>query len=219
MIVIGVDTHKRSHTLVALDAATGAERGQLTIPASDQGTFEAVVANVRSAYLGKDLTVRLSLCCLLSEGHLLVEDHPGVGKTTLAKALARSLGLDFGRVQLTADLLPADITGAVVFDRDTGVLAFRPGPIFTNVLLADELNRASPKAQSALLEPPPVLHDDRFPGHLGRRAQEPKEQRPAIIGFLAGYVAGRVTLEGHRRERSNEIGVRTGEQSREVLGT
>jgi len=115
-------------------------------------TFEAVVANVRAAYLGKDITVRLSLCCLLSEGHLLVEDHPGVGKTTLAKALARSLGLGFGRVQLTADLLPADVTGAVVFDRDTGVLAFRPGPVFTNVLLADELNRASPKAQSALLE-------------------------------------------------------------------
>jgi len=115
-------------------------------------TFEAVVTNVRSAYLGKDLTVRLSLCCLMAEGHLLVEDHPGVGKTTLAKALAQSLGLGFGRVQLTADLLPADVTGAVVFDRDTGVLAFRPGPVFTNVLLADELNRASPKAQSALLE-------------------------------------------------------------------
>ena len=115
-------------------------------------TFEAVVANVRSAYLGRDLTVRLSLCCLMAEGHLLVEDHPGVGKTTLAKALARSLGLGFGRIQLTADLLPADVTGAVVFDRDTGLLAFRPGPVFTNVLLADELNRASPKAQSALLE-------------------------------------------------------------------
>jgi MoxR-like ATPase len=115
-------------------------------------TFEAVVANVRRAYLGKDLTVRLSLCCLMAEGHLLVEDHPGVGKTTLAKALARSLGLGFGRIQLTADLLPADVTGAVVFDRDTGLLAFRPGPVFTNVLLADELNRASPKAQSALLE-------------------------------------------------------------------
>src|SRR5580700_7682573 len=115
-------------------------------------TFEAVVANVRRAYLGKDLTVRLSLCCLMAEGHLLVEDHPGVGKTTLAKALARSLGLGFGRIQLTADLLPADVTGAVVFDRDTGVLAFRPGPVFTNILLADELNRASPKAQSALLE-------------------------------------------------------------------
>ena len=129
--------------------------GQEATPLTAAGlaqTFEAVVANVRSAYLGKDLTVRLSLCCLMSEGHLLVEDHPGVGKTTLAKALARSLGLGFGRVQLTADLLPADVTGAVVFDRDTGVLAFRPGPVFTNVLLADELNRASPKAQSALLE-------------------------------------------------------------------
>ncbi|HTT85864.1 MAG TPA: MoxR family ATPase [Acidimicrobiales bacterium] len=115
-------------------------------------TFDAVVANVRQAYLGRELTVRLSLCCLLAEGHLLVEDHPGVGKTTLAKALARSLGLGFGRLQLTADLLPADVTGAVVFDRDTGQLTFRPGPVFTNVLLADELNRASPKAQSALLE-------------------------------------------------------------------
>jgi len=82
----------------------------------------------------------------MAEGHLLVEDHPGVGKTTLAKALARSLGLGFGRIQLTADLLPADVTGAVVFDRDTGLLAFRPGPVFTNILLADELNRASPKA-------------------------------------------------------------------------
>src|ERR1035441_6724520 len=115
-------------------------------------TFDAVVANVRSAYVGRDATVRLALCRLMAEGHLLVEDHPGVGKTTLAKALARSLGLTFGRVQLTADLLPADVTGAVVFDRDTGLLAFRPGPVFTNVLLADELNRASPKAQSALLE-------------------------------------------------------------------
>ena len=97
-------------------------------------------------------TVRLALCCLMAEGHLLVEDHPGVGKTTLAKALARSLGLTFGRVQFTADLLPADVTGAMVFDRDSGQISFRPGPVFTNILLADELNRASPKAQSALLE-------------------------------------------------------------------
>ncbi|HEY5024489.1 MAG TPA: MoxR family ATPase [Acidimicrobiales bacterium] len=116
------------------------------------GTFGAVVANVRSAYVGTESTVRLALCCLMAEGHLLVEDHPGVGKTTLAKALARSLGLGFGRVQFTADLLPADVTGAMVFDRDTGKIAFRPGPVFTNILLADELNRASPKAQSALLE-------------------------------------------------------------------
>jgi MoxR-like ATPase len=115
-------------------------------------TFDAVVSGVRTAYIGRDDTVRLALCCLMAEGHLLVEDHPGVGKTTLAKALARSLGLMFGRVQFTADLLPADVTGAMVFDRDSGRISFRPGPVFTNILLADELNRASPKAQSALLE-------------------------------------------------------------------
>jgi len=96
--------------------------------------------------------VRLALCCLMAEGHLLIEDHPGVGKTTLAKALARSLDLAFGRVQFTADLLPADVTGAMILDRDSGRITFRPGPVFTNILLADELNRASPKAQSALLE-------------------------------------------------------------------
>jgi MoxR-like ATPase len=133
--------------LPSTDGATGASTAT-----SLAHTFDTVVANVRQTFLGKELTVRLSLCCLLAEGHLLVEDHPGVGKTTLAKALARSLGLGFGRLQLTADLLPADVTGAVIFDRDTGQLAFRPGPVFTNVLLADELNRASPKAQSALLE-------------------------------------------------------------------
>jgi MoxR-like ATPase len=114
--------------------------------------FGDMVANVRLSYVGKDLTVRLALCCLMAEGHLLVEDFPGVGKTTLARALARSLSLEFGRIQFTADLLPADITGAVVVDRETRGLAFRPGPLFVNVLLADELNRASPKAQSALLE-------------------------------------------------------------------
>ena len=115
-------------------------------------TFEAVVDNVRQAYVGSERIVRLALCCLMAEGHLLVEDHPGVGKTTLAKALARSLDLSFGRVQFTADLLPADVTGAMILDRDTGRISFRPGPVFTNILLADELNRASPKAQSALLE-------------------------------------------------------------------
>src|SRR5580658_3941512 len=143
---VETDVHDSSLVLGHEDGATTPTTAALA------QTFEAVVDNVRTAYLGRDLTVRLSLCCLMAEGHLLVEDHPGVGKTTLAKALARSLGLGFGRIQLTADLLPADVTGAVVFDRDTGLLAFRPGPVFTNVLLADELNRASPKAQSALLE-------------------------------------------------------------------
>jgi MoxR-like ATPase len=114
--------------------------------------FDLVVGNVCSTYLGNERVVRLALACLMAEGHLLVEDRPGVGKTTLAKALARSLGVDFRRVQFTADLLPSDVTGAVVFDRERGALEFRRGPVFTNVLLADELNRASPKAQSALLE-------------------------------------------------------------------
>lgn len=121
-------------------------------PAELSSLFAAVVDNVRRAYVGRRSIVRLALCCLVAEGHLLVEDYPGVGKTTLAKALAQSLGLGFGRVQFTADLLPADVTGAVVVDRETKLLGFRPGPVFTNVLLADELNRASPKAQSALLE-------------------------------------------------------------------
>lgn len=133
-------------------AETFGADGSSVATASLSRAFERVVESVRTAYMGRDLTVRLAICCLMAEGHLLVEDHPGVGKTTLTKALAGSLGLHFGRVQFTADLLPADVTGAVVLDRESGRLVFREGPVFTNVLLADELNRASPKAQSALLE-------------------------------------------------------------------
>jgi MoxR-like ATPase len=114
--------------------------------------LDEVVKNVGKVLYGKDDVVRLAVACLVAGGHLLVEDLPGVGKTTLAKALAKSLGLDFRRVQFTADLLPSDVTGAMLFDRDRGQPVFRPGPVFANVLLADELNRASPKAQSALLE-------------------------------------------------------------------
>ncbi|MCC7463534.1 MAG: AAA family ATPase [Gammaproteobacteria bacterium] len=102
--------------------------------------------------LGKPRQIRLCLACLLARGHLLIEDVPGVGKTTLAHALARVLGLEWRRLQFTSDLLPADVTGASVFDRDTQQFQFRPGPVFTQLLLADEINRASPKAQSALLE-------------------------------------------------------------------
>ncbi len=111
-----------------------------------------VVDAVRTVLYADEQTVQLAVGCLLAQGHLLVEDLPGLGKTTLAKALARSLGLDFHRVQFTADLLPADVTGAMVLDRALGEPTFRPGPIFTNVLMADELNRASARSQSALLE-------------------------------------------------------------------
>lgn len=102
--------------------------------------------------LGKDTQLRLALSCLLARGHLLVEDIPGVGKTTLALALARVLGLQFQRLQFTSDLLPADIIGVSIFDASTTSFRFHSGPIFTQLLLADEINRASPKTQSALLE-------------------------------------------------------------------
>jgi len=111
-----------------------------------------VVGNLAQAVHAPVETLRLPLLCLLAEGHVLVEDVPGVGKTVLAKALARSLDLSFRRVQFTPDLLPADVTGVNVFDRQSGTFRFRPGPVFANVVLVDEINRASPKTQSALLE-------------------------------------------------------------------
>jgi MoxR-like ATPase len=111
-----------------------------------------VAGNVGSVLYGKRDVVRMALACLAASGHLLIEDMPGVGKTTLAKALAQTLGLHCRRVQFTADLLPSDLIGAMVLDRERMTPVFHPGPIFTNILLADELNRASPKAQSALLE-------------------------------------------------------------------
>ncbi len=105
-----------------------------------------------SVILGKPEQIRLAFCALFAQGHLLIEDVPGVGKTTLAQTLARLCGLDYGRVQFTSDLLPADVLGISIFHRDSGEFRWQNGPIFTQVLLADELNRASPKTQSALLE-------------------------------------------------------------------
>jgi MoxR-like ATPase len=125
---------------------------QASTPASFASIFEAITANVAHVIHGKDEPIRLALVCLLSEGHLLLEDVPGVGKTTLAKALARSFDLESRRIQFTPDLLPSDVTGTTVYDRGTGQFAFRPGPVFTNVVIADEINRASPKTQAALLE-------------------------------------------------------------------
>ena len=114
--------------------------------------FHAVARQVSQVIVGKDLQIRQSLTCLLAGGHLLIEDVPGVGKTTLAHALAIALGLKFNRLQFTSDLLPADVIGISVFDRDKNTFVFHPGPVFAQLLLADEINRSTPKTQSALLE-------------------------------------------------------------------
>lgn len=111
-----------------------------------------VAKQVNNVIIGKELQIRQALACLLAGGHLLIEDLPGVGKTTLAHALAISLGLKFNRLQFTSDLLPADVVGVSIFDREKNQFVFHPGPVFTQVLLADEINRATPKTQSSLLE-------------------------------------------------------------------
>ncbi|MFM2178869.1 MAG: hypothetical protein RL015_2967 [Verrucomicrobiota bacterium] len=126
--------------LSAADAARVAQRLQVLTTA------------LSKIILGKEQAVQLAVTCLLARGHLLFEDQPGVGKTLLSQALAQALGLQFRRMQFTSDLLPADILGASIYERETGGFRFHPGPIFTQVLLADEINRATPKTQSALLE-------------------------------------------------------------------
>ncbi|MEZ5575939.1 MAG: AAA family ATPase [Candidatus Competibacteraceae bacterium] len=114
--------------------------------------LDLVIQQVGSTILGKERAIRLALSCLLARGHLLIEDLPGMGKTTLAHALARCLGLQYQRIQFTSDLLPADILGAAVYERQRETFVFHPGPIFAQLILADEINRATPKTQSALLE-------------------------------------------------------------------
>lgn len=113
---------------------------------------QAAVEEISRALLGKDHQIRLALCCLFSGGHLLVEDLPGMGKTTLSYALAKALGLNYTRIQFTSDLLPADILGISIFEQASNQFKFHPGPIFNQVILADEINRTTPKTQSALLE-------------------------------------------------------------------
>jgi MoxR-like ATPase len=119
---------------------------------SIKSSIDNVVDNASQVILGKRHEIRLALACLFARGHLLIEDLPGVGKTTLAHVMAAILGLQYNRVQFTSDLLPADILGVSVFNRETNGFTFHPGPIFSQVILADEVNRATPKAQSALLE-------------------------------------------------------------------
>ncbi len=117
-----------------------------------QQQLDSCHAALASLILGKEQQLKLVLCCLLARGHLLIEDLPGMGKTTLAHGVAKVFGLEYNRVQFTSDLLPADLLGANVFDSKSSSFSFHRGPVFTQVLLADELNRASPKSQSALLE-------------------------------------------------------------------
>lgn len=123
----------------------------MTIASAHQ-TIQTILTQLNTVLLGKEEAVQLSLACLLAKGHLLIEDLPGMGKTTLAHGLATVMGLDFQRVQFTSDLLPGDILGLSIYNPQSGDFTFRPGPIFTQILLADEVNRASPKTQSALLE-------------------------------------------------------------------
>ncbi|HET7267007.1 MAG TPA: AAA family ATPase [Oleiagrimonas sp.] len=123
-----------------------------SVPTDLRQRLDLAQAQVNRVLLGKPRQVKLALACLVAGGHLLLEDVPGVGKTTLARALAATCDLDFQRVQFTSDLLPSDIIGISVYERDAGTFRFHPGPILTQLLLADEINRATPKTQSALLE-------------------------------------------------------------------
>jgi MoxR-like ATPase len=139
-----------------VDGGTGTAQSANSGPAAGAGALQraaaAIRANMGRVIVGKERTVELLLVALLSEGHALIEDVPGLGKTVMAKALARSLGVSFARIQGTADLLPSDVTGVSYFNQKSGEFEFRPGPIFAQIVLADEINRATPRTQSALLE-------------------------------------------------------------------
>ncbi len=117
-----------------------------------EALLRELIDGASSVVIGKRGAIRLALACLLAKGHLLIEDAPGVGKTTLAHVLAKLLGLDYQRIQFTSDLLPSDILGVSIYERETGEFRFHPGPVFAQLILADEINRATPKAQGALLE-------------------------------------------------------------------
>ena len=137
-------------------------------------TFDRIQRNVEAAVLGKRHVIRLGLTCLVSEGHLLLEDLPGTGKTMLARGLANSLSGSHARIQFTPDLLPSDITGVTVYDQAHGQFSFHPGPLFHSLVLADEINRASPKTQSALLE---VMEE----GHVTVDGKTHEVRRPFMV--------------------------------------
>src|ERR1051326_2353171 len=189
-------------------------------------TIERVVGAASGIILGKETQVRLALACLLARGHLLIEDLPGVGKTTLAHVLARSLGLQFQRIQFTSDMLPADIIGVSIYERETGSFKFHPGPIFAQVILADEVNRATPKTQSALLEAMEE-HQVTAEGET-RKLPEPffviATQNPPgqVAPFpLPEWQLDRCTMRTERgyRERAAERALLTGTDRRDLLAT
>jgi MoxR-like ATPase len=133
-------------------AASSNGHSRITSSETFQKKFELMVDNIGTVIKGKDDVIRIALTALLAHGHILFEDMPGTGKTMLARSIAQTINAEQGRVQCTPDLLPADITGSPTLDRKTGDFVFRRGPVFANVFLADEINRATPKTQSALLE-------------------------------------------------------------------
>jgi MoxR-like ATPase len=135
---------------------------------------EAILDEMERAIVGKRGVLELVLCALLADGHVLVEDYPGLGKTLMARSFATVVSARFTRVQFTPDLMPSDITGSAIYDRSTGEFAFRPGPIFTNLLLADEINRAPPKTQAALLE---AMEERQVTSEQGTQALE----RPFLV--------------------------------------
>ncbi len=148
-------------------------------------TAARIRANVQKVIVGKGDAIDLALVAVLCEGHILIEDVPGIGKTTLAKALAASLGLNFRRIQFTPDLLPSDVTGVNVFNQKTQDFEFRPGPVFANVVLADEINRATPRTQSAMLE---AMQE--------RQVTADGETRPLPRPFLVVATQNPIELEG-----------------------
>jgi MoxR-like ATPase len=172
-----------------------------------QQKLKTLLGQLNTVIVGKPDQVQDCVACLLAGGHLLIEDVPGVGKTTLAHALARSFGLQFSRVQFTADLMPSDLSGVSVYEREKGSFVFHPGPVFAQVLLADEINRASPKTQSALLSPFFVIATQNPHDQLGTFALPESQLDRFLMRISLGYpdrAAERELLSGRDRREMME---------------